>query len=121
MHCKTGSSQTNHLYLVTVLIRQFYSPSGVEAHTSLPCKGRVSVGKCRVSQSTVFQLGNTKYVRLKVLSKGGSSQETINKACFFSCSHKLRASSFPLFFCALSFFLPQVLWTWCQIDMPPYI
>ena len=83
MHCKTGSSQTNHLYLVTVLIRQFYSPSGVEAQTSLPCKGRVSICKCRVSQSTVFQLGNTKYVRLKVLSKGGSSQETINKACFF--------------------------------------
>ena len=103
MHCKTGSSQTNHLYLVTVLMRQFYSPSGVEAQTSLPCKGRVSVCKCRVSQSTVFQLGNTKYVRLEVLSKGGSSQETINKACFFSCFHKLRASSFPLFFLLFPF------------------
>ena len=31
-----------------------------------------------------FQLGNTKYVRLKVLSKRGSSQGKENKACSFS-------------------------------------
>ena len=69
-----------------------------------------------------FLLGNTKYVRLKVLSKGVSSQGTENWGMhFFLCFHMLRASSFPLFFPALSFFLLQMLWILCQFDMSPYI
>ena len=57
-----------------------------------------------------FQLGNTTYVRLKVLTKGGSSQRTENKACSFSSvfrSCELPLS--PFFLCSFLFFASDVV------------
>ena len=69
-----------------------------------------------------FLSWNTKYVRLKVLSKGVSSQGTENKACSFSYVFTIyKVPLSPFFFSGLSFFLLEMLWTWCQFDMSPYI
>ena len=69
-----------------------------------------------------FLSWNTTYVRLKVLSKGVSSQGTENKARSFSYVFTIyEVPLSPFFFSGLSFFLLEMLWTWCQFDMSPYI
>ena len=139
MHCKTGNVLLNMLNVLrkcefyiciktsfkvvvssfTLRCRSPKQSPGLPWRNSLLCRGRANVE----FHNQLFPVGEYQICPAQSPLQGGllpgyGKQGTL----FFFCFHKLWASSFPLFtFSALSFFLLQMLSTWCQFDMTPYI
>ena len=72
----------------------------------------------------LFPVGEYQVCPAQSPQQGGLSppkERKIRHAPFLMFSQSTRFLFPPFFFSGLSFFLLEMLWTWCQFDMSPYI